>query len=128
MKERVLLNISNHPSDEWSTEQMQAALKDYSDVEDFAHPPVSPEMTSDQVLKLALKVNKEVQIMDPAAVHVMGEHTFCYTLVRLLQQDGYVCIASTTIRSVQKINDNEIRRTFVFSGFRLYPTIDGVRD
>ena len=122
-KDKILVNISNHPKAEWGEKQKKAAYEHYSEIRDIPHPDIPPDWTTERVLQQAEHILAEVLAVHPAAVHVMGEHTFCFTLVRMLQNKGITCLASTTSRTVEVISDKEVRRLFEFSGFRSYPAL-----
>ncbi|MFU8861976.1 MAG: CRISPR-associated protein [Cyclonatronaceae bacterium] len=117
----MLLNISNHPYSEWSSDQKKAAASEFGSVQDLPHPVIAPEADAITVLSKANELFKEIDVVGPDAVHIMGEHTFCHVLINLLQQAGYRCLASTTRRSVEKLDNSEIRRVFEFVRFRDYP-------
>jgi hypothetical protein len=57
--------------------------------------------------------------MDPQAVHLMGEMTFTFRLVTMLQAAGIPCIASTTHRTVEERDGKKIVQ-FEFVQFRPY--------
>lgn len=121
-KPRIFLNITNHPVSEWSSEQVTDALK-YGEIDEIPFPQVSPEASEAEIVSLAgecmslitEKINGKV-----ATVHIMGEMTLTFTIVKRLQAIGVKCIASTTKRCV-KVLDNGIKEsTFNFVGFREY--------
>lgn len=117
----MLLNISNHPSAEWPEAQLQAAKEQFGAVSDLTHPAIDPQADTDEVLQTAESYYLKVRKIAPHAVHIMGEQTFCYVLVRKLQHAGIPCYASTTRRQAVRLSDTEIRRTFEFVQFRAYP-------
>jgi len=119
----MLVNFSNHPTSEWSREQLETAREQFGTIKDVKHPDILPDWDAKKIREIAAKYHEQIMSWTPRAVHIMGEHTFCFTLVSLLQTSGVRCIASTTIRSVNKVNDHEIRRSFTFVRFRGYPLI-----
>lgn len=119
----MLINISNHPSSEWSDMQAKIAREQFGEIYDMDHPVISPHDDADSIQQKAQNVLTDILQKMPDAVHVMGEHTFCYSLVALLQNAGIRCLASTTNRSVVRLNESEIRRSFSFNRFRDYPVI-----
>ena len=116
----MLLNLSNHPSSEWPTPQRRAADDRFGTVTDLPHPVIDPSADTDDVLLIAERYYAKIRSIDPTAVHLMGEHTFCHALIPKLQQAGYPVYCSTTRRSVEHINDTEVRRRFEFVRFRRY--------
>jgi hypothetical protein len=116
----MLLNLSNHPFKTWTAAQQKAAKEQFNEVEDLPFPRISPSLDTDEIRKLVEEYETQVRTYDPAAVHIMGELTFCHALINRLQKAGIPCIASTTKRSVQKKANGEIVRKFEFVRFRSY--------
>ncbi|HKJ32727.1 MAG TPA: hypothetical protein VKA34_12910 [Balneolales bacterium] len=120
----MLLNLSNHPFSEWQKSQEMAAIDQYQVVQDMPFPHIKPEASEKEILKLAMDYHKQILSLNPAAVHIQGEHTFTYTLVSLLQQKGIRCLASTTARNVITNDQGDVMRSFRFVQFRKYPIIN----
>jgi hypothetical protein len=116
---KMLLNISNHPSTKWTTEQINAALTTYGKVEDLHFPNIPPGHTEDQVDQLAEQYLAKVKALNPKTVHLMGEMTFTFALVTKLKKAGIPCIASTTNRIVEEKDGKKIVQ-FQFVQFREY--------
>jgi len=117
----IFLNLSNHPSAEWSKEQL-AAANEYGVIEDLEFPSVSPEASSDDIEKLAEEYADKVSEKTKEArvtVHLMGEMTFTFNLLQKLQARGITCVASTTER-VAKENGGMKTSEFKFIKFREY--------
>ncbi len=119
----MLVNFSNHPSSEWTRNQLETAREQFGTIKDAKHPDILPDWDAKKIREIAEKYHDQIMLWNPRAVHIMGEHTFCFTLVCLLQKSGVRCIASTTTRSVHKVSDQEIRRSFSFVRFRDYPMV-----
>jgi hypothetical protein len=117
----MLLNLSNHPSKLWSQEQQKAAEEAYQKIQDLPFPPIDPKSTSAAIQQLALGYCKKIIRLKPQAVHLMGEMTFTYALVRLLQTQGIICIASTSERKVITEENGKKMVLFEFEQFRVYP-------
>lgn len=118
----MLLNLTNHPSANWSAEQMQAAINMYDTVEDMPFPNIDPHWTEKEVKGVADEMAGNVRRMKPLpkAIHIMGELTFTYALVNRLISAGITCVASTTERLVSFEANGEKMTTFRFVGFREY--------
>lgn len=119
----MLINLSNHPSAEWSEKQLKMALDKYEEIVDIPFPLVPPEDGSDKIGQLALEVvnglcatytNKKF------TVHIMGELTFVYAAVQEFQKKGIECIASTSKRMVSVSANGEKVSRFDFVCFRSY--------
>jgi hypothetical protein len=119
----MLINLSNHPITEWSDEQLKLAEELFNEVKDWTFPSVVPYSSETEILELAKSALVSIKEFKPWAVHVMGEHTFTYSFVRLAQLDGIRCIASTTKRNFKKIDNDGYVRSFEFVMFRDYPKI-----
>lgn len=120
----MLINISNHPISTWSEKQIAMAKQLWGDVCDIALPYIDPSLDGAQVLS---KAEEDVEAYcatiqrydETSAFHVMGESVYCFHIIRLLKERGYVVVASTTERSVvfqgfQKVS------LFEFIKFREY--------
>ena len=118
---RLFLNLSNHPSEQWSEEQL-AAAREYGNIEDMEFPDIPPGATEEELMNFAEKTAKEIlQKAENAdiTVHVMGEMTFTYALISRLKAEGITCVASTTDRIAEE-KDGVKKSEFKFVRFREY--------
>jgi len=116
----MLLNLSNHPSANWSAEQTEAACNQWGSVEDLQFPQIPPEWETYQVEDLVEEYFHKIRQIDPLAVHLMGELTFCFALVAKLQQAGISCVAATTLRNTIDKPDGTKIANFRFIKFRSF--------
>jgi hypothetical protein len=116
----MLLNLSNHPSSSWPDKQLQEARKSYGTIEDLPFPQIDPEASEESIDKLAEQYLAKILDMQPKAVHLMGELTFTFALIRLLQSQGIICVASTTHRTSEVLDDGKKISKFEFVRFRTY--------
>ena len=120
-----MINLSNHPLQDWSKAQASAAQQQFNAIIDLPFPEVDPDWEISTVYNLATVIAKQcLQILEKStdphnAIHVMGELTFCFQFVRLMQQHGVVCLASTTERIAEVTANGKVSR-FVFRNFRPY--------
>ena len=122
----MLVNFSNHPSERWSKEQLEAA-SEYGTIVDEPFPIVPPDasekairmMANACILKLASIMASETEDV-PSAIHIMGEMTLTYAIVKRLVKHGITCLASTTERDVTFDKDGNKIATFQFVQFRKY--------
>ncbi|MBS1550879.1 MAG: CRISPR-associated protein [Bacteroidetes bacterium] len=127
----MLINLSNHPSNKWTSKQKREALIKFFDLIDINFPIINPEDDEKYIYELAMSYKEKcIEIFknesdekDDNAVHIMGEFTFTYALVSLLLSDGIKCIASTTKRIVKDLENNKSEVTFEFVRFREYKKI-----
>lgn len=115
----MLLNLSNHPSSAWLDNQKQTALDQYEEIIDWAFPQINPNWSADEIDQLAEEYEEKIKTINPVAVHIMGEMTFCYNLINRLKQNGIACIASTTNRKTTEKNGVK-NSIFEFVRFRKY--------
>ena len=121
----MLINLSNHPSENWMVKQLDAAKKEFGSVVDLSFPVISPSASEDEIEKLSgLYLNKILEKLlifpnENNAVHIMGEHTFIFSLVNKLLERNITCIASTTERKSVESNGKKITE-FNFVRFRKY--------
>lgn len=120
---RVFVNLSNHPSADWSEEQKKAALA-YGGIIDVPFPSVPSSCSDKAMQKLADKaigaVTKAAYPAREVTVHVMGEMTLTYRIVNKLKARGIRCLASTTNRMTNDLGNGEKISQFHFVEFREY--------
>ncbi len=119
----MLINFSNHPLSQWSDKQINVAKKLYGEIIDFPFPLVDPTGDELYIKRLAdfffSKMQRE-HSADRPTIHIMGEMTFVYEMVKRLHKCGYECIASTTNRVVSVRSDGVKESSFEFVRFRTY--------
>ena len=101
----MFINFSNHLLSTWTEKQ------------------INPQFTIEQVQMLATDYVAKILTHYPIenlTVHVMGELTFCFSVVQQLKEKGVRCVASTTERVVEETDDNKKVSKFTFVQFREY--------
>ena len=120
---RVFVNLSNHPSADWSEEQKKAALV-YGGIIDVPFPSVPSSCSDKAMQKLADKaigaVTKAAYPAREVTMHVMGEMTLTYSIVNKLKARGIRCLASTSDRVANDLGNGEKISQFHFVEFREY--------
>ena len=119
----VLINFSNHPMNEWSSEQFNTAKECYGKIIDLPFPSINPEAGETDLMQLAEEYVKQILELEEhnnITVHIMGEMTFTYMVVSQLKAMGIECIASTTIRDAKYSSDGKKISDFQFVRFRKY--------
>ena len=113
----MFLNLSNHPSSSWTSEQLAATG---GQVVDMPFPQVAPDGDEAYIEHLATEYyNKILEMQDVTAVHIMGEMNLTFVLVTKLKANGIKCVASTTKREIVEENGVKISK-FKFVKFREY--------
>ena len=118
----MLINLTNHPSEKWSEEQLKAA-HNYGEIVDIQFPIIDENATEIDIKQLADKYTSTILDKGKAKdliVHIMGEQTFCYALISKLQKEGIRCIASCTKSDSFYNEAGQKISTFHFSQFREY--------
>lgn len=118
----VFLNLSNHPSTNWSEEQLAAACE-CGEIQDLPFPNIDENLDEagiDALTDEYLEKIRELTGGEPCTVHIMGEMTFTYVLVNKLKAEGYTCVASTSWRDVEIQPDGSKQTRFHFCRFRKY--------
>jgi len=124
----MLINLSNHPSANWSRNQLAEGEK-YGQVIDLPFPYVNPTFETFEIIDLVKSFEKQVMAMlinkndELHAVHLMGELTFCFALIARLQNIGITCIGSTTKRIAIELPNGSKTSFFEFVRFREYDKI-----
>jgi len=121
----MLINLSNHPLTNWSDLQIKTANDLYGKVVDIAFPEIPPDADEYLIEELANDY-KDICLEtlsnypnENNAVHIMGELTFCFSLITALKKNGIVCVASTTDRNTVQ-SDGIKYSEFKFVNFRGY--------
>jgi len=120
----MLINLTNHPSARWSEKQKAAAEEEFGEIVDMSFPEIREEGCEWYVSDLADQYLRKILNMpdaSPFVVHLMGEQTFSYALLKRLRARGITCVASTTKRIVKE--EEPGRKTeviFQFERFRRY--------
>lgn len=117
----MFINLSNHPSANWSREQLEAARR-YGEIVDISFPVIDSSCTKEHILRCVNTYVETIQRMkdDDTVVHVMGEMTFTHNLVNALKKLGFTCLASTTERIATENDDGTKLSEFSFTKFREY--------
>ena len=123
------MNLSNHPSDAWSDEQMRSARALDPDAEliDLPFPHVDPALSTQEVIDLAeqewTRIMSELTHHHQRPLHAMisGETIFCVALVRKLQDAGITCYCATTKRVSETDAQGVKSSIFTFVKFREWP-------
>lgn len=123
----MLINFSNHPSLRWPENQLSEAKKKFGEVIDLPFPLISPEISTEEIIHLTKEyLNTILEYKNQQAklaVHIMGEFTFVYNMVKELEKAGIPCYTSTTRRMVNEFSEDEkVKKIsyFEFVRFRRY--------
>lgn len=120
---KIFINYTNHPISEWSGEQVSAAKKYAETLVDIPFIGIDPDKNEDDIEKIADSELRKILMKaegHEATVHLMGEQTLSFSLIKKLQGLGVRCVASTTKREVKDLGDNKREVTFRFVKFREY--------
>lgn len=119
----LFINHTNHPSAQWSEEQLQAA-RQYGDVVDVPFPQIEAGLSEAEVHDMAEAAAGRIAELKPSAVLVQGEFTYSYALIRLLQMAGIRAVAACserqTIAALNEKQETVKKSVFKFVQFRVY--------
>ena len=94
------------------------------EVKNWHFPPIDPESTASEIEKLAedyfQKLAVRIASIPDVAIHLMGEMTFSFALLKKLQESKIDCYASTANRNVNILASGEKVVRFDFVKFRKY--------
>ena len=119
----MFLNLSNHPSANWSAEQKSAAETVGGAIVDLPFPIVDPAGDEDYISSLADEYLCRILEMsdgEDVTVHLMGEMSLTFALVQRLCAHGIPCVAATTQRETVEYPDGRKESVFKFVQFRKY--------
>lgn len=123
-KKSILINLSNHPSDSWESNQIQSANK-FGDIIDIPFPEIDPEWDETQIEAFATEYLIKIKDLSEqkavnSVVHLMGEYNFCFSLVSKLKAEGIDVLVSTSQRQSIINEDGTKTIKFSFVQFRKY--------
>jgi len=118
----IFINLSNHPSQDWTEPQRRAAEALGHPIHDIPFPDVPADADEGEIDRMAAELSERIQAMKPAAVLVQGEFTLAFAIVCRLEAAGIPCYAAATPRLAEKRPDEDdatVRR-FRFTRLRRY--------
>lgn len=119
----MFINFTNHPSSVWENSQIEAA-EVFGQIVDMEFPSVDGRGDEHYIAGLVSQYVSRIRELSPnsegTVIHIMGEMTFTCAMVNSLQQNGYICVASTTERNVTLLGDGSKKVQFQFIRFRRY--------
>ena len=119
----MFINVSNHPSDSWSDQQLLAA-REYGVIIDIPFPQIDPDTSTVEISALAHEYMLKIEEYRNAVVMVQGEFTFSYALTRRLREKDIIVVAACTRRKAEEqvMPDGTVLKSsiFEFGGFREY--------
>lgn len=119
----MLLNITNHPSNKWSEEQMNGALSLALDVIDIPFPNIDPKLSTEEVYQLADDLVENIKKkygFNNICCLVQGDFTLTFALVTCLNYHEIPVYAATSERSTVNNDDGSKTSVFNFVQFRNY--------
>ncbi len=123
----IFVNFSNHPSANWSSQQVEAAKalcgSESANIVDIQFPAVPADADEKQISALAAEYTGKIAEYAPAPVMCMGEWGVCCEVVRRLKEMGITVVYSCSERVVTEVvRDGKTEKTsqFNFVRFRKY--------
>lgn len=126
----MLINFTNHPSEKWTADQKNSAIRLYGGVRDLPFPAVPANAGTPEIIAMAegaidkiLAIKEENIDTETFAVMVQGEFTLTYAVVRRLLDRKIKAVSAVSERNViEQVENGEVRKTIVFrfGGFREY--------
>lgn len=130
MNKIIFINYSNHPYEKWSIEQKDAVAAlaaNYPDrkleVMDIPFPNIHPAANTGQIATQAMLQTEEFEKLsldNKVILHIMGEMTYVYNVVKRCERMEIICVASTTERLSVENPDGSKTVKFQFKQFRQY--------
>lgn len=124
MKEKVFINLSNHPSEKWNDFQKESALKSHSCIVDIPFPEVDPHGTTQYIDDLVKEYLDRILTYGNPTVMLQGEYLFTYRLIEQLKKLNIVVLASCSERrTIEYIDENGLtsrKSEFEFIEFKEY--------
>lgn len=127
MSKKIFINLTNHPSAKWSSEQLTASRK-YGEVVDMAFPPVAATANILDIMGLARSMVADIcgaYSDSEIRVLVQGEMTLTHALVCEFHKNIIDCYAACSDRITEEVVNSDGTTTkkaiFKFVQFRMYP-------
>jgi hypothetical protein len=124
----TFVNISNHPSANWSQDQKNAVYSQFGTgrIVDVPFPNVDPLDSTEEIEKIALALVAVVLTEhNPRYVMVQGEFTLTFTMTVLFQKAGLDVVVATSERKVEETvlpdGSTQKKAIFNFVQFRKQP-------
>ena len=120
---QLFINISNHPTANWSQKQIDTAKK-FGEIIDYPFPVVGAAWGEEDICRLAEKVIQDVSVYKDAVLLIQGEYTLTYQLVKRAKELGMRAVAACSDRVTQESVNEDGTTTkiskFEFVQFRDY--------
>jgi hypothetical protein len=120
---QLFINISNHPSANWSQRQIDEAKK-FGEIVDYPFPVVGAAWGEEDICRIAEKVIQDVSVYKDAVLLIQGEYTLTYRLVSQAKELGIRVVAACSNRVTQESVNEDGTTTkiskFEFVQFRDY--------
>ena len=115
----VFINLSNHPSLNWSNDQLSEAKK-YGKVIDIPFPSIDASCSEDVIDELVDEYYIKLNKYDNPVVMVQGEFTFTYRIVKRLKEAGIKALTSCSerIATTKTDADGNVEKMSVFKFVR----------
>lgn len=121
-KTSLLINLTNHPFEQWDEKQKEASLQ-FGSCIDMPFPAIDPTADEEEIENIAEEyLQKIITIGEKKnarpVVHLMGEMTFMHNLTNKLKENDIRCIASTSKRISNDLGNGQKQINFQFVRFR----------
>ena len=112
---KMFVNLSNHNSEKWSAEQLEAA-REYGDIMDIQFPNIDPYMSNEEISALAKDYSDQIKALEPNCVMCQGEQCFAYEVTNNLKEEGIKVVAACSERKTveRQLEDGRTEKTAVF--------------
>jgi hypothetical protein len=122
MRKSVFINLSNHPSNNWSPKQCDAALSLAERIMDIPFPNVPPTHSLAAVREMVKGALVQIEDAAPClwadiVLHVMGEASFIAQMVLSAPEEMELVCSTTERVSVEKEDGTKVS-VFTFCKFR----------
>lgn len=120
----MLINLTNHPSNHWSTKQLETAECMWDTISDYPFPNVPAAWEAKEINQEANEIVTTITEMNPDAVLCQGEMCMTAALVRLFMEKKIpvyaVASARQSVETLKPDGSVEKKSIFDFVKFRRY--------
>ena len=117
----MFLNLSNHPLEKWSHEQLLAARElGGGEIDTIKFPNVPPAASTDEVAEIAKSLTAMIvgDYSEAGVAMVQGEFSLTWEMTRRLLALGWTVVVATSDRKVVDNPDGTKTVNFEFVQFR----------
>jgi len=117
----MLINLSNHPYEKWSSSQRKQALSLFGKIQNVGFPNIDPHWSYEEVKIQAQELFNEISNDKEGGqfqILLAGEQSFLIAFYQLCKEKNIPVFTSTSNRIIKELEDGSKNVIFEFKQFR----------